>query len=422
MRRRQATLGVRRLGVYSDGPFRVVDTSEGARLSPDPADLPFLTFACEVGTSFDSTVLFARATRAPGDGGGLLLPESIGFVELPFYESLFHVGQLLRAVPGTARGFWRGVGQVDAVWVLGPHPFAFLLVPLAFIRGKRVVLGVRQDSVAYYRARLRSERWKPVLLVARAWDVGFRAFSRRLRTVVVGPELARRYGGPRPTLMTTTVSLLRDADVVDVPRPRDWTGEISLFTVGRIDREKNPLLLIEAVARLQRDRPGRFRLVWAGMGPLEDGVRQRARELGVADRIELLGFVPFGPALLERYRSAHAFVHVSLTEGLPATLVEALGSGTPVVATAVGGVPSALDGGRAGLLVPPSDLDALVAAIVRLQDDPELRDRLVDHGLRLARDRTLEANASRVARFIRDDVVAADDADGAEPVARRTRS
>jgi hypothetical protein len=80
-----------------------------------------------------------------------------------------------------------------------------------------------------------------------------------------------------------------------------------------------------------------------------------------------------------------------------------------VVATAVGSVPSALDGGRADLLVPPSDLDALVAAMLRLTDDPELGDRLVDPGLRLARDRTLEANASRVARFIRDDVVAAAD-------------
>jgi glycosyltransferase involved in cell wall biosynthesis len=72
-----------------------------------------------------------------------------------------------------------------------------------------------------------------------------------------------------------------------------------------------------------------------------------------------------------------------------------------VVATAVGGVPSALGGGEAGVLVPPSDLDALVAAILRLTDDAELRERLVERGLELADGYTLESTSARVARFIR---------------------
>lgn len=399
-RRRRLHAAVRRLGVYSDGPFRVVATEECPRLAADPADYPFLTFVCEVGSAFESLVLFARTSPEPSRGREPLLPAEVAFVRLPFYESIFDAGALVRAVPGTVRGFWRGLAQVDAVWVLGPHPFAFLLIPLALIRGKRIVLGVRQDSMAYYRSRLRSARWKPVLGLAKALDAGFRLLSRRMPTTVVGSDLARRYADGQAPVLTVTVTLIRAADVVERPRERDRTGEISLFTVGRIDREKNPLLLVETMARLERERPGRFRLAWAGTGPFEEAVRRRARELGVDDRIELLGFVPFGPALLERYRSAHAFVHVSLTEGVPATLVEALGSGTPVVATAVGGVPSLLDGGRAGLLVPPADLDALVAAILRLADDADVREQLVQHGLRLARECTLEANAARVARFI----------------------
>ena len=66
----------------------------------------------------------------------------------------------------------------------------------------------------------------------------------------------------------------------------------------------------------------------------------------------MTGFIPFGPGLLERYRDAHAFVHVSLTEGLPQVLYEAMGSGLPIVATDVGGVSDALEGGQAGLVVP----------------------------------------------------------------------
>jgi glycosyltransferase involved in cell wall biosynthesis len=110
--------------------------------------------------------------------------------------------------------------------------------------------------------------------------------------------------------------------------------------------------------------------------------------------------VPFGPELLERYRRAHAFVHVSLTEGLPQVLVEAQASGTPIVATDVGSVRAALDDGAAGVLVPPDDLDALVAGVERLLGDPVVRERMVRRGLELAHERTFERETSRVALFI----------------------
>ena len=114
----------------------------------------------------------------------------------------------------------------------------------------------------------------------------------------------------------------------------------------------------------------------------------------------MLGFVPFGPSLLELYRNAHVFVHVSFTEGVPAVLIEALASGTPVVATAVGGVPAALRHGEAGLLVPPDDAKALVTALEEIVDDAERRERMVEKGLEIARESTLDVQAARVARFI----------------------
>ena len=93
-------------------------------------------------------------------------------------------------------------------------------------------------------------------------------------------------------------------------------------------------------------------------------------------------------------------MHASLTEGVPQVLVEALACGTAVVASDVGGVRRALDDGRAGLLVPPADVDALVRAVRRLTDDAELRRRLVARGLELARETTLELEAARVAGFV----------------------
>jgi glycosyltransferase involved in cell wall biosynthesis len=326
----------------------------------------------------------------------------VQLVRLPDYGSLSRLAAVARAAFRTATAFWRGLGQVDVVWAFGPHPFQFLLVSLARLRGKTVVVGVRQDTPAYFRARLSSGRWKPILLGVNAMDTLHRLLARRIPATVVGTANAERYarGGSRVHVMAP--SLVRASDVVDRPYERDWSGELQLLTVGRIDPEKNPFLVAETLAALERARPGRYRLRWVGVGPLAEPLRRRAEALGVGDRLELYGYVPFGPELLDLYRRAHVFVHVSLTEGVPQVLVEALASGTPVVATDVGGVASALEAGRAGLLVPPEDATALREAVERLSDDGELRARLVERGLELARGRTLEAEAGRVADFLRD--------------------
>jgi D-inositol-3-phosphate glycosyltransferase len=76
---------------------------------------------------------------------------------------------------------------------------------------------------------------------------------------------------------------------------------------------------------------------------------------------------------------------------------------TPIVVSDVGGVRAALDDGRAGLLVPPSDVDALVDAVQRITRDPELRNQLVIRGLELVQHLTLEAQAARVASFLTSD-------------------
>lgn len=386
----------KRLGVYQDGPFRLL--ADG-RLAPDPADAPFFRFVSGVSGHFESFTVFARVVE--GDEGAdeqSLLPAGTRVVALPDYGSLRRLGGVLRSGFRTGRAFWRGLEDVDVVWAFGPHPFELLLATLASLRGKRVVLGVRQDTPSYFRARLPSRRWKPILAGIDAMDAIHRLLAGRLAATVVGEENARRY--KRGRVLAISPSLVPEEALAAEPPQRDWSGEIELLTVGRIDTEKNPLLLVEAIAELERRRPGVFRLRWAGLGPLQEDVRARAAELGVADRIELLGYLPF-PELLPHYRDAHAFVHVSFTEGVPQVLNEALACGLPVVATDVGGVSEALDGGRAGLLVPPADRAALVEAVLRITDDDGLRRQLVEHGLERARDRTLEAQAARVAAFLR---------------------
>jgi glycosyltransferase involved in cell wall biosynthesis len=396
-------VGRGRLGIYVDTVYYVSSDADGVRVSADPIDAAFLLFAREVGKGFDGVVVFGRALRGDASPSEYVPLSGVEVVELPHYESLRELRTLLRVARGTTLGFWRGLGRVETIWIYGPHPFGLLLLLLALVRRTRIVLGVRQDTIPYYRARLPSARWKPFLLPVWVLDAAYKFLARRLKTTVVGSEIARRYGRDRPSVLPMTVSLIRAAEVVTEPSSRDWHGRIELLAVGRLEPEKNPLLLVEALAQLERDRPGRYRLTWLGQGRLRDTVQARAEALGVANIVELRGFVPYGPELLSFYRCAHLFVHVSLTEAVPQVLLEALACGTPVVATDVGDIAAILDDGGAGILVPPRNAGAFAAAVTQATDDAELRTRLVRRGLELARARTLEAEAARVARFIASD-------------------
>jgi glycosyltransferase involved in cell wall biosynthesis len=389
-------LASRRLGIYLDDVYWVFEEQGRSRISTDRS---FLLFLCEVGERFDRLTLFGRTvhTDAPSD---YVLPRNVELVELPHYANLRRIFAVLGAAGGSLTRFWRGLDRVDTLWIFGPHPFALAFVALGAMRRKRILLGVRQDSVKVYQARLPGLRWAPAIFVVRLLDGMYRLLARRLPTTVQGAELAGSYRGSRSNVLTTTESVVRADDLASAPPQRDWSGELELLTVGRLEPEKNPLLLVEALARLERQRAGRYRLTWVGRGPLDDVVRERAAELGVLDRIEFHGYVPYDGGLLDLYKRAHAFVHVSFSEGMPKVLIEALACATPIVATDVGGVRMAMAGGSVALLVPPDDLDALVEAVLRVSDEPELRETLVTRGLEHVADLTLEAEADRVAGFM----------------------
>lgn len=383
-----------RLGIYVDDVFL---RDDAGRVSTDRA---FVLFACEVARHFDRALVFGRAVRSnvPAD---YTLPVPIELVALAHYPNLRQVGAVARAASATARAMWRGLERVDVVWIFGPHPFALVLVLLAALRRKRIVLGVRQDTGEYFRSRVGDGRWRSLTLAATALlDHAYRLLGRRLAATLVGRQIAAQYGGDRPSNLVMTVSLVPARSLEAFPRGLSSPGPVRLLTIGRLEVEKNPLLVVEVLAEIERRRPGRYRLTWLGRGALEHEVRARAVELGVEMLIDLRGYIALGDELFELYRGADVFVHVSLTEGVPQVLVEALACATPVVATAVGGVPGLLENGVAGLLVAPGDRDALVAAIERLTDDAELRETLVRRGLELAAELTLEAQSERVAKFI----------------------
>ena len=384
-----------RLGIYIDFVYRTDDQG----VSGEHA---VARFAAELGPRVGEAVLFGRLHPEPGREPYPLPDAGVRFVALPHYPSVSAIGPLVRAAARSCRIFASEVGKLDAVWLFGPHPLSLAFTAIARARGVPVFHGIRQDLPAYIGMRLPNRRWLWALGAAYALDRTYRALGRWIPTMVVGEDLAAKFGARRrASVIPIGISLTGDDDVLTVEHEtaRTWDGELRLLSVGRLDPEKNPLLLADILALL-RSRDPRWALEVAGDGPMREAVREHAAELGVGDHLRLAGHVQNGPRLNELYRTAHAFLHVSFTEGLPQVLFEANAAALPIVATDVGGVGAALDGGAAGLLIPPADAEQAARAVERLRDEPALRRRLVERGLALARRSTMEHSHERIVAFI----------------------
>jgi len=145
-----------------------------------------------------------------------------------------------------------------------------------------------------------------------------------------------------------------------------------LVFAGRLTLQKALDTALDAVARV----PGADLLV-IGDGPDRARLERHATALGLNGRVRFIGSVP-RTQVLEAFAAAEALVISSDWENFPHTAVEALALGTPLIATAVGGVPEVVSDGVNGLLVPPGDPDALAAAIERFLGSAELRASLSD--------------------------------------------
>ncbi|HJS29264.1 MAG TPA: glycosyltransferase family 4 protein, partial [Anaerolineales bacterium] len=174
----------------------------------------------------------------------------------------------------------------------------------------------------------------------------------------------------------------------------------SLLTVSRLVSRKGIDTVLHALPALLEEFPG-LRYCIGGQGSERDSLEALARQLGVREAVDFLGFVP-EEALPDLYRSASIFVmptreevEEASVEGFGIVYLEASASGLPVVAASSGGAVEAVRHGETGLLIPPDDPAQLREALGRLLRDPELRHRMGRNGRRWVEE---EMNWDRAAR------------------------
>lgn len=199
------------------------------------------------------------------------------------------------------------------------------------------------------------------------------------RTVAISQAIADILAGfGLPNVPVIPSAALPTPAAVSAPELEDRTraelglaGKHIIGTVAALVPHKDPLTMVEAVARLRDMRGNDFAFLHFGDGPLLEPAKARAHALGLADVYHFMGFHPH---VIDYLRILDVFVMSSCEEGLGSTVLDAFLEGVPVASTEAGGLKELVEG--RGLLAPVGDAAALAETMTRLLDDTPLRARL----------------------------------------------
>ena len=253
------------------------------------------------------------------------------------------------------------VQSVDRLLVMSPMPICIELVKLAGKYGKSVVLLARQDTRRVLPQRYRGVKkvFATILAYYFEWKVERLVAKRKnIAVMALGSRIADRFGRFTKSVYYISTSPYRLSDVVtpESMRPIDWEHTVNLLFVGRVEVNKG---LSELLACLSGNMPFDWHLTIVGNGAFMPEVKRLIKQYGMSEKVELAGFISFGPHLMEQYKSHDIFILPSYSEGLPQVVLEAMAGGCFVMATNVGGTPDVVDSGRTGLLFSPKSVAEL---------------------------------------------------------------
>jgi glycosyltransferase involved in cell wall biosynthesis len=236
----------------------------------------------------------------------------------------------------------------------------------------------------------------PVLLKERIGEAAFAVtcteYNARHLRGVIGERAARR--------------LMRLYHGIDLSVPRSSDTETArdphlILSVAQLWERKGLRYLVEACDQL-RDRGTEFLCQIIGEGPQRDELQVLVDELGLADRVQLTGALPF-PEVVARYAQASVFVLPCIVteegdrDGIPNVILEAMLSGLPVVSTPVSGIPEVVRHRETGISVPERDASAIADAVQEVFADRAFAEQLADRAGKLVRQEfDLERNVDRL--------------------------
>jgi glycosyltransferase involved in cell wall biosynthesis len=240
----------------------------------------------------------------------------------------------------------------------------------------------------YYPLEWLMARWTDVLITINHEDYErAQKFSVRKKVIYVsgvGLDL-QVYGSEQDHLEAEMEKADKRRELFDLPKSDPDAHPFVILCVAELNANKNQKQLIEALGQLGA-QANNIHLAFAGTGPLEQTLVELANQLGVSDRVHMLGFRRDIPDLL---RACDVAALVSYREGLPRAIMEAMAVGKPVIGTHIRGIRDLIEHESTGILVPVGDSNATAKAFIQLRDDPALttamgetnKERIIRYGM-----------------------------------------
>lgn len=306
---------------------------------------------------FGEYALFARTPREEvRNGVNVYHPRYLTVPVAGMYSQPF---ALVRAAIGTIEALLREGFDFDLIDAHYLYPDGVAAAMLARRFGKPLMLTARGSDVNLL-MQSRVPRYLILRALAQAQAIVAVSAALKSRLVELGADASRI----RVLRNGVDINIFRPVPVTEARAALDLGAGPVFAAVGNLVTEKGHDLTIDAVATI----PEAILLV-VGDGPERHRLEQRARTLGVADRVRFL------PVRAQRelptvYSAANALVLASSREGWPNVILEAMACGTPVVATAVGGVPEILEDSIGGIVVSERSSRALAEAMRTMLADP----------------------------------------------------
>lgn len=327
--------------------------------------------------------------------------KGITYSSRPFYTSVL---EFLKKIPqifiSTIRNINKNVRNTDMVMLKLPLPIGILAYGLAKKHSKPCFLyigGSIKKVVAEGRKHNNVARWLS-LFTANIFFLLSKWMAKDSLVFVVGSELYREFSPFANHCVNFTPSIISKTDIY----PKSDTCQrnpIKLLFVGRLAPVKGLRYLFEAMNILMNEGI-KVKLEIVGEGSHKPQLVKEAERLGIVDQIHFHGQIPFGLELFKIYREADIFVLPSLSEGIPKTLIEAMASGVPIVATKVGGIPDVIRDGQTGLLIKPRYSKEIAGGIERIINNQDLRQKIIKNGYRFVKEHTIEKQAQFMASTI----------------------
>ena len=322
--------------------------------------------------------------------------ERIRIFKVPVRNRNLHHSSNRELIEYAARSFWLALklqrkNRYDLCFAWSAVPAGAVALALKRLLGLRYIVRVCGPDIPGFERRYQAIHSLIAPVIRRIWREAEKVIAKSQGEIDLIRAADRRVDC---LLIPNGVDLENFKPAQSVPDD----GPLKLLCVGRLIERKGQHHLIEAVKRLVGDG---FDVVLdlIGTGDAQSANEAQVARLGLADRVQFLGYVP-REEIAQHYAAAHVFILPSFNEGMSVALLEAMASGLAVVVTQTGGTPELVEPEINGLVFDWTDVDRLTAHLRRLAGDRALVRRMGEASRRRAGEFSWEMAAQRYGEIL----------------------